>query len=861
MKKLQQSLLFLLLLALSGPALAQVPTTPIPGQQKVELRQYLADKDIDEDDLRMRLMDQGIDVDNATPEELLRLRPRIEAIIAEMEAEKITAEEAARETAAESGEKIQEAVDEGATVEEAITEVITEEAGEALPDRDIYGHTVFRNKGLQVYRATDNASPPESYPLKTGDEIAISIFGASQTDFILRLDDRGFVLLPNGLRIPLGGVPLGQARTLLGNRLRNYYTFREGQLVIRMQVSRTVSINIFGEVERNGTYNMSALNTGFNALVAAGGPTRRGSVRKIQLIRGEEEILLDVYDFLQSPVQKTELFLTNNATLFVPTAEKVVRIIGGVERPMRYELIGEENITDLIAFAGGKLPTAETSNIRVVRYLDGALNLINVDLEANPGFVLQDGDEVEVPQIVNPVENFVAIDGAVQLPGRYAFRDGDNLASLVALGRLRPGARTDVAFLFRNNDDGTARLLKVSLGGDAGAQDVKLRRGDRLQVLSESAFIDQSTVQVEGAIRDTSVVLPFPQDGGLTLEEAVLLAGGTLPNANPEIVLVRTPVNNLEKRIYDRFDLRESGDLALQPLDRIIVYTEERYTDATTLSISGAVRSPGTFVFAPSLTVQDLLYLAGGLRIDAAKDRVEIFRLQINQGAETKTLLTTVDLNAGVPFQLQPFDEVVVRSAAEFEPIRNIVVEGEIRYPGRYALLEDNERLSDIIRRSGGLTEEAFPAGATLYRPGTTAGYVVLDLDRVSKNPDDPSNMVLRAGDTLFVPKQQDLITIHTRGTIANRYDLRDSTSRQGVIQVAYQGDKPANWYIKRYAGGFEEDVARKRWTTVEYANGQFKETASFMGIHNYPNLRPGATIRVPLKPEKKQKERREERF
>jgi protein involved in polysaccharide export with SLBB domain len=467
---------------------------------------------------------------------------------------------------------------------------------------------------------------------------------------------------------------------------------------------------------------------------------------------------------------------------------------------------------------------------------------------------------VEVPQIVNPVENFVAIEGAVQLPGRYAFQEGDDVASLVSLGRLRPGARKDVAFLFRSHDDGTARLLRVNLGADAGATDVKLRRGDSLQILSEQAFIDQTTFSVDGAIRDSAVVLPFPQDGALTLEEAILLAGGTMPNAAPEVMLVRTPLTNLEERIYQRLDLRESGDLALQPLDRITVYTRERYSNASTVSISGAVRAEGIYVYAPSLSIRDLLYLAGGLRIDAAKDRVEVFRLQINDGAETRTLLTTVDLNAGVPFELQPFDEVVVRSAAEFELIRNIVVEGEVRYPGRYALLKDNERLSDVIQRAGGLTAEAFPAGATLLRPDKGIGYVVLDLDRVVLNPTDPANMIVRAGDTLFVPKAQDLVTIYTTGTLVDRYG-RDSTTIDGTRQVAYQGNKSARWYIKRYAGGFEDDIARKNWTTVEYANGQVKETRNFMGIPDYPEVLPGSAIRVPLKPEKIQKERREERF
>jgi len=819
----------------------------------------LADRNIDEAELRQRLLARGIDVDRANPEELLRLRPQIEQVIAEMEAEAARELEAGPETVSEPTEQpMEEGNGDGA--EEADENMQDGPTTSDLPESKIYGHRLFRNKSLQVFRATDNASPPDSYPLKAGDEIAVAIFGASQTDFILRLDDAGFVLLPNGLRIPLAGVSLGEARLLLGRRLRQYYTFRNGELSIRIQVARSVSVNIFGEVETSGSYSMSSLNTGFNALVASGGPTEQGSVRKIQLINGDEMKTLDVYEFLRSPLQKKDLYIADNASIFVPVAEKIVTVEGGVIRPMKYELIEGETLSDLIEFAGGIIPVAESGNIIVTRYVSGSVRVLNVNFEKTPGFALRNGDVINIPVIENPIQDFVEIEGEVLLPGRYAFEEGIDLNSLVTLGRLRPGARRDAAFLFRSNDDGTMRMRRVNLGGDAGAEKIILKRGDRLRILAQQAFVDNYVFKVEGAVRDSAVTLPFPQDGALSLEEAVLLAGGTLPNAAPEVMLVRTPLSNPDERSYERLDLRESADYVLQPNDKILVFGRERYTDGVRVSISGAVRNPSSFVYDPSLTVRDLIYLASGLRIDAAKDRVEVFRLQIADGTSTKTLLTTIDLDAGVPFRLQPFDEVIVRSAAEFETIQNVMVQGEVRYPGRYALLEDNEKLSDLLRRAGGLTEEAFPAGATLYRPATDIGYVVLDLDRVVRNASDPANMVVRSGDTLFIPKRQDLVTIYTRGTLADRYG-KDSTTVDGTIQVAFQGDKPASWYVKRYAGGFEDDIARKRWTTVEYANGQVKETKSFAGIHDYPEVLPGSSIRVPLKPVKKQKQRREERF
>jgi len=166
----------------------------------------------------------------------------------------------------------------------------------------------------------------------------------------------------------------------------------------------------------------------------------------------------------------------------------------------------------------------------------------------------------------------------------------------------------------------------------------------------------------------------------------------------------------------------------------------------------------------------------------------------------------------------------------------------------------------DVIRRAGGLTPEAFTGGATMDRAEGNIGSVVLDLSEAVANLDNPANIVLRGGDTISIPKRQDLVTIVLRNTIANDFAV-DSLVEGRTLQVAYQGPKSANWYIKRYAGGFDNNTARRRWTTVQYANGQIRETASFAGIHDFPTVRPGSTIRVPAAPEKVRRERREERF
>ncbi|MEO0733299.1 MAG: hypothetical protein AAFZ52_10730, partial [Bacteroidota bacterium] len=174
---------FFLVLYLAPAAAQEVP----PNEQQV--LSALAARGIDVDELRSRLLARGIDVDNATEEELLQLQPQIEAVVQEMQAEQQQAEVAARRNAARSADAVERAVEDGASVSEAINEVTAAEAAADLPPSNIYGHQIFRNKSLEVYRTTNNVTPPDSYPLKPGDEIAVTIFGASQSDFILRLDE------------------------------------------------------------------------------------------------------------------------------------------------------------------------------------------------------------------------------------------------------------------------------------------------------------------------------------------------------------------------------------------------------------------------------------------------------------------------------------------------------------------------------------------------------------------------------------------------------------------------------------------------------------------------------------------------
>lgn len=854
----------ILLVLLAQVALGQ--TAPVPGQEQIARRE-LQRQGVDESTLRTRLMQKGIDLDNMSPQELMAAKPQIEATVAEIKAEQnrsqqeIKANEAAAEIAKkglEEAEDVRELVEEGALMSEAKAEaeIANDLGANPTSNSNIYGHHIFQNKTLEVFRATERATAPSTYILDTGDELAISIFGASQTDLLLEIGEDGFIK-PSGIpRIYLRGRTLGEARELVRSRMSDYYVFAKGQFSLSIDAARTISVSIYGEVQQSGTYTLSALNGPLNALIAAGGPTEQGSVRNIELIRDGKRSKIDVYAFLQNPGSLATMGLRDKDIINVPLGLNLISISGGVRRPLTYEMLSNESLSDLVAYAGGTIPTAAVNTTRVQRYADGILRVIDVNERNFTQFKLSNGDLVEIPIVTEPIQDFVSITGEVLIEGRFGFRQNLSLGQVIERAGLKPTARTDVAFIQRRNDDGTRKLEKVSITEGSSGLAQKLKRGDKITILAAARFIDNANFVVRGAIRDNERTLPYPQDGKLNLEEAILLGGGLKDNALSEAMVVRTPANNLEKREYLRVDLAEANSFSIEPYDQIIIYTQERFTDIPTVSISGAVRNSISTTYDPTLSINDLLFLAGGLRFDAADNRVEVFRLSLTDN-ETKILVETLSISDDGRikgnFELKPFDQVNVRSIAEFEVIESVSIKGEIRFPGSYARLKGKNRISDLVQRAGGLKAGAFSPGATLTRDGKK---VVIELEQILEEPLSSGNIILKSGDLITIPKPEETVVLYTSNTFAQRFGI-DELTANGSVEVAFQGSHSANWYLNNYAGGLT-DNAMKKAITVTGAAGDIQETKSFLGIKKYPKVTPGSIVYVPSKTPKKTKPNRE---
>jgi protein involved in polysaccharide export with SLBB domain len=862
-------------------------------------RAELEKRGLDADRFKQEMIKKGVNPDAVNPEnpaDVARAKKAAEEVMAILDAEKKAKEKPANPAPAPTTtppqskiddtrsvdepskvsvqtKDIQKAVKDGATIEEAVSEKLQEASKDKLPQAVTYGQHIFRDKSIQLFRTSEDAKPTKAYVLGPGDKVAISIWGPTQENFALEIQKDGYIQ-PTGLpRYYLAGLTVEAAEQLMASRLRNYYYFQKENFALTVATSRTLNVNILGEVFNNGTYNISAVNTAFNALIAAGGPNNIGSVRKIQLLRaGKKSKTIDVYQYLQNPVISQEFFLAENDFINVPVAEKLVVVKGAINRPFQYELIDNEGLAELIKYAGGLKANALKSTIQVKRIESDSVRVIDVnwsDLEkSNQKFPLLNGDEITVLEINDLIKNEVSISGAVENPGKYAMTANEKLSDLIKKAKLADHAITSIAYLRRFNDDfKTVRYEFVNLDNIisnlGGSSNLALRKGDELIISSKSTYADAYEVNVEGAVRNPAK-FALGAEKNMKVSDAIFFSGGLRDDAIEDFAYIFRNKGDAAKTVeYIPVNLKEalnnpssSSNISLEPKDRLVVYSKNNYTDESFIRIAGAVRSPGEFLYNPTLKLKDVLLLAGGFRREASLDRIDVYRLYFEENKATRVLAANlrVDENYNIKagdtnFELQPFDQIFVRTAPEFELQRNVFVSGEVKYPGTYALMSDNTKLATVIRESGGTTDEAFLSGATLRRGLDNVGFVIIDLEKAIKNPKSFENIILQEGDEINIPKINNIVSI-TGATKA--YEVYpEKITAQGRIQVPYNKGKSAKYYIDEYAGGLAKEAGK---ITVVDASGKVTKAKGFLFFKSYPKVGPGAEIKVSYKEKKEEK-------
>lgn len=859
-----------------NPGVVSSQTIPPAFMSKVSAE--LQRRGLTESEVRVRLLQKGIDLENVPPAELPQYQSRVIAVLDELQAEKKKATLAQPSTAQPVNINVggtsqvktdsvtaiiapTVAVAPVTTPQEAAADaaqrVIQTKIAQKEGDKAIYGHSIFSEKSLDIFRTTDGAQAPETYVLSDGDEIRISIFGASQTDIQQKIALDGSIQPTGVAKIFLKGLTIAQARAIIPERLSSAYTFRSDQFAITVVTARTIMVNVFGESKITGGFTISALNSALNALSAAGGPTEIGSVRNIQLIRGTSRKNIDLYAFMNDPAAQFRFDLQNNDIIFVPIVKLLVSIEGAVKRPMIYEMLPNESLTDLIQFAGDVNMNVFPDFVQIQRYTNGEQRLFEYKLDdvrsEKTKVELINGDIVRIKAIGKPMDQYVDIEGSVYYPGKYDLLSNPNLSNLLSNAKPTYEAKTDMLFIERIRPDSTVEVLNIPFPGTTtGAQNFKLQPRDRVRIMNQATYRDVDTITVVGHVR-----LPFKKafsmKDRITVKQAIDMAGGLKTSVYPVAYIFRRNLFNPIEISYIRIELSQSDKIELQAGDQLNIYDNTTYTNVGEVRVFGAVKNPNRLTYDPSLTLRDVLTNAGGFTPGAAFNRVEIFRTILSPTEKAKLDLITLTVDSSYQvvspknFVLQPYDQVVIRLTPEFTLGRTIQITGEIEYPGTYVLESRRTQLSEIIKMSGGLLDNADPYGSSFFRTYRNRGNISMNVKEAINHAGNlQSDPILFEGDVININRRENTVTIRETGTRMAQYSINPESNAKNVI---FRGSRSAAWYIRNYAGGFQKRVNHNS-VTVTMPNDQMLSTTHFLFVfRNYPKAKPGSIISMQMKP------------
>jgi protein involved in polysaccharide export with SLBB domain len=603
--------------------------------------------------------------------------------------------------------------------------IVSQDSFQAPPtiiSRDLtqFGYNLFQEPSSTFAPVTDVPVGPD-YVVGPGDNLVLYMWGLVDNNFSLPVDRKGEVFIPKVGVMPVGGLTFSDAERMVQRRLAAYYS--GFQIRLAMGELRTVNVLVVGEVARPGAYTLSALATMSNALYAAGGPTKLGSLRNVKLQRdGQTAGTLDVYEFLLRGDKGRDRRLSSGDTIFVPPIGPVVGIAGAVKRPAIYEMNGPAAVSDLIAMAGGATPLAYLKRVQVERVEENSRKiLLDLDLSAFYSradrlynLPLQDGDLVKVLPIDSRVYNTVTLEGYVKHGGDYEFRSGMRVSELAGRDRVLPEAFLERVEVVRQRPDYTREVLAVDLRkaweGQAG-QDLELKPLDKVVIRSE--FKSTESVTLGGEVMRPGA---YAIEKGERLSSIIRRAGGYTAEAYlPGAVLTRERVKVEEQKRLDEFIRAQEAALLTQ--------TAATAEGSASLSAGGAKDE-------------------GALQSQALAQRREMLRVLASQVVLGRVVahLDDPDKMAGTAedILLENGDTLTVPKKPS-----SVLVVGAVRNPTSI-LHKEGENAEYYINRAGGLSKQADKKEVYLVRAD---GSAVTSFTKLR---------TLEPGDTIVAPADTD---------------------------------------------------------------------------------------------------------
>lgn len=672
--------------------------------------------------------------------------------------------------------------------------------------KKVFGRDIFNKRNLS-FEPSMSIATPANYRLGPGDAVLIDIYGASQKTIEATVSPDGDVTIEGFGPVHVAGLTVEQANAQLRSQLGRRY--QSSQIRLTVGQTRTIMVNVFGEVKAPGTYTLSAFASVFHALYMAGGPSELGTLRNIKVYRNNQLVTtVDVYDYILNGQLTGNVRLADNDVIMVGTYDCLVNISGKVKRPMFYEMRKNESLSTLLRYAGGFTGDAYKSSVRVVRKTGRQFSVYNVGEFDMSSFTMNDEDSVSVDSIIQRFENMVEIKGAVFRPGMYQV--GGDITSVHSLIQNSEGltedAFTDHAVLHRMRPDRTLEVIQVDVQGilDGRVADMPLKPNDVLFIPTKQDLQEEQTLTIHGEVHYPGI---YKFAHNETIEDFILQAGGLKDGASTAKVDVSRRIINpgattndsivahtYSFALKDGFVIDGEVGFTLQPFDEVYVRKSPGSHTQQNITIDGEVLFAGTYTIdKKTMRLSDAIKAAGGVsdlayvrgaRLERRTNETERLRMEAIQKKEREQFETNMmeslmkSGNAAAIQQMQ-----ADQTGKGTQQMRKY----EIPY--------------------------SYPVG--------------IELDKALAAPGGREDIVLREGDRIIVPRYDATVKINGEVMYPNT--------------VAYRKGKSASWYIDQ-AGGFTSK-GKKSQTYIIYMNG----TVAKAGHNAKPE--PGCEIVVPSKP------------
>ena len=649
--------------------------------------------------------------------------------------------------------------------------------------KKVFGRDIFNNKEL-TFEPNMNIATPQNYRLGPGDAVFVDIFGASQKSIQATVTPDGTIVLEGFGPVDVSGLTVAQANARLKATLGARYSSSTVRLTVGQ--TKTIMVNVMGEVQAPGTYTLSAFASVFHALYMAGGTNDIGTLRNIKVYRNNKLVTtVDIYDYILNGKLTGNVRLADNDVIVVGPYDCLVNVSGKVKRPMFYEMKKSESVGTVLKYAGGFTGDAYKKSVKVIRKAGSKYSIFNVgEFDVNT-FKVEDEDSIAVDSVIPRYSNMVEIKGAVFRPGMYQV--GGDITGVRSLLEHADGVTEDAflqhAVMHRMKFDRTLEVIQVDVEGimTGRVADIPLKNEDVLYIPSKKDLLEQQTFTIHGEVMYPGT---YSYADNTTIEDLIIQAGGLTDAASVMKVDVSrrvadphaTEMTDIIARTYS-FSLKEgfvidgTPGFVLKPYDEIYVRTSPGFSQQKNITIEGEIMFGGTYTLSKkNQTLSEIIKSAGGLTNTAyAKGARLVRKLTPEERARMETILRMVKAQSG---------------GGDTLDIRKL----DIR--------------------------DTYSVG--------------IQLDKALEQPGSNYDIVLREGDKIFIPEYTNTVKISGDVMYPNT--------------VSYRQGKGVKYYVDK-AGGWG-NRAKKSRAYIVYMNG----TVAQVGRGVKPE--PGCEIVVPTKPE-----------